>query len=62
MPELTLSPPTNPAHSLHQHPWPNQACFDASQVIYCDGQTDTRRCYICGKEWIEACNMSEECA
>lgn len=55
-------PPRNPSHPDHQMPWHTEACFQASQVIECDGKQDTRRCVICGKEWTEACNFDGDFA
>ena len=47
----------NPGHNL---PWHTEACFQSSNVIRCDGNTDRRRCRICSKEWDEPCNFDDD--
>lgn len=48
-----------PGHDLSYH---TEACFQRSRVIKCDGDLDTRRCSVCGKEWTERCNFDEDYA
>jgi len=35
-------------------------CFQTSKVIECDGEIDTRKCNICGKQWEEPCTFDED--
>jgi hypothetical protein len=43
----------------HKTSYPNEACFQASRVIECNGKTDTRKCSVCGKTWETKCNFDE---
>ncbi len=58
--EYRAQPLRNPVHPDHQQPWHTEACFQSSQVIECNGSRDTRRCYVCGKEWTEGCNFDDD--
>lgn len=44
----------------HDLPYRTEACFQNSKVIECNGERDTRRCNICGKEWTERCNFEDD--
>ena len=52
--------PRDPKHPDHQMPHPTVACSASSQVIECKDDRDTRRCYICGKEWSTRCNFDDD--
>jgi uncharacterized Zn finger protein len=35
-------------------------CQQHYELIKCDGETDTVRCIMCGKEWQRPCNFDED--
>ncbi len=40
--------------------YPPHNCREHDRVVKCDGETDTWRCSICGREIQEPCNFEED--
>lgn len=36
------------------------SCWDRSNVIKCDNETDTMKCRVCGRIWTRPCNFDED--